>query len=376
VRGDYWELLSISVTQRGVMIEALVILVVAVAGPVVPLRPPLVSEARLLAGDSLPGAATMSFPTPSIDDAFSLDEAMRTFVAPLISTEDDGVRLFRLREAMQRDGLFALDYSNESTRTARQTFHDRRGNCLSFTMLFVALAREIGLDVRFNVVDVPPVFDNESGRVVVGRHVNAMVVAPGGRTYIVDFNEPNYREKYPYRTVGDARAAALFYSNLGAEALLAHDYGRSLALLREAARNDPDVAAVWINLGLLYLRYKLYEHAESATLRALEADAEDPSALGNLAVIYSAMGERRLAAVYRHRLRGYRKLNPYYHFALAQEAYTSGRYKDVLRDLRRALRLKADDEFYRLEARAFAALGRSDKAALSEERADVLALVQ
>jgi hypothetical protein len=58
---------------------------------------------------------------------------MRAFVAPLAAIAGPGERLIRLLEAMESDGLFSFDYTNALTRTARATFHERQGNCLSFT---------------------------------------------------------------------------------------------------------------------------------------------------------------------------------------------------------------------------------------------------
>ena len=45
---------------------------------------------------------------------------------------------------------------DEITRTASETFRARRGNCLSFSNMFVAMARDVGLDVQFQEVEIPP----------------------------------------------------------------------------------------------------------------------------------------------------------------------------------------------------------------------------
>ena len=64
--------------------------------------------------------------------------------------------MLALIEAMEERGMFSLEYA-EVTRTASGTFHDRQGNCLSFTMLFVALARAAGsARRRYQSVEVPP----------------------------------------------------------------------------------------------------------------------------------------------------------------------------------------------------------------------------
>ena len=122
----------------------------------------------------------------------------------------------------------------------------------------------------------------------------------------------------------------------------------------------PDIAGLWVNLGVLYARHGKYEHAEAAYLRALEIDDDEPSALTNLALVYDALGETELAAEYRERVQGYRERNPYYHFALATRAYEEQQFADALASVRKALRLKPDEhEFYTLRGEVQAALGKS-----------------
>ena len=82
--------------------------------------------------------------------------------------------------------MFSLEYA-EVTRTASGTFHDRQGNCLSFTMLFVALARAVDLYATLSSVDVPPTWSYD-GTVVVANHVNTVVRTGGGEETVVDFN--------------------------------------------------------------------------------------------------------------------------------------------------------------------------------------------
>jgi len=338
-----------------------------------PARSALTPE-QVLGGSAVPWAALELPAVPSEDDAFGLDAEMRAFVAPLKAIDDPTVRLTRLREAMQQRGLFSIVYNGSPTRTAREVFHERQGNCLSFTMLFVALARAAGLDARYQLVDVPRTFNSEGGALIVDTHVNAAVLAPFGRKFFIDFNIANFREKYAIHAVSDRYALALFYNNLGAEALVRQEYPLSFAMFREAARTHTDIAGAWVNLGVLFMRQGLYEHAEAAERRALVADATEQSALANLVAIYSALGDSERADEYRQRIRRYRDVNPYYHFGVAQAAYDQGRFDDALISLRSAIRLKRDeDDFYLLQGRTFTEIGRPDRAVASFARARELA---
>jgi Flp pilus assembly protein TadD len=196
-------------------------------------------------------------------------------------------------------------------------------------------------------------------------------VRTGGREEtVVDFNVRPYQRVNRSRSVADAYVLSLFYTNLGAEAMLRDDYAAALVFLRAAAAEDAGVAGLWVNLGVLYARHKKFEQAEAAYLRALEIDRSEPSALANLALVYDALGEPQLASEYRERVQSYREQNPYYHFAFAAQAYEQQQFTAALASLRKALRLKPDEQsFYALRGQVQTALGKDRDATHSFELA-------
>lgn len=332
-------------------------------------RQPAFDEAELVAGTVL-ALAPPDTPivVPTADETFALDAEMQAFVAPLKYIREPRQRMQALIAALEERGMFSLEYA-EVTRTAPGTFHDRQGNCLSFTMLFVTLARAVGLPANYQNVVVPPTWSND-GQVVVANHVNTAVTTGRGEETVVDFNIRPYQSDHRSRRVNDSYALGLFYTNLGAEAMLRNNHAAALVYLREAARVRPDIAGVWVNLGVLYARHGEYEHAEAAYLRALDVDDDEPSALTNLSLVYQALGEQELAAEYLRRVQSYRERNPYYHFASATKAYEDQRFDVALASVRKALRLKPDeDAFYELRGQVEMALGRSRDATVSFERA-------
>jgi Flp pilus assembly protein TadD len=356
------------------MVRTALLCVVTLVGPAIAaatgLRPPALGDADLLAG--LPLALdTTAVIVPTAADAVALDAEMRAFAEQVAAVPAPEARLSALAEGMEARGLFSLEYV-DVTRTAAATFHDRQGNCLSFTMLFVALARAANLATAYQTVTVPPTWSND-GQVVVANHVNAVVRTGARQITVVDFNLREYEGDRPSRRVGDDYVLALFYANLGAEALVRGDRAAALASLREAARLHPEVPGVWVNLGVLYARERLYDYAEAAYLRAVEVNPDELSALSNLAHVYAAIDEPELAAHYSKRVQSYRERNPYYHFALATEAYEERRPLAALAAVRKALKLKKDDpDFHALQGQAFEALGRMREATRSLQRAHAL----
>jgi Flp pilus assembly protein TadD len=329
-----------------------------------------ISDEDLLSGKGLDASFAVATPIISITDAFALDDDMHEFVRQIGNVTDPSGKVIRLLQAMRQHGLFSLEYNEAMTQTVSGTFHEHRGNCLSFTMLFIALAREAGLHARYQLVDVPPQWNLDTDLVVIANHVNAVIDSKSDHDLVVDFNKANFRENYPTRKIDDAYAASLFYTNLGAEAMLKRDYPESFTLLREAIRARPDVASPWVNIGVLYGRQGRLDYAEAAYLRALQIAPQERSALANLAGIYEALGDDERAAEYRDRVHHYQDINPYYHYARAQKAYREERYEDTLAELRRAIRLRGDESaFYWLQGQVLTDLGRDGDATKSFARA-------
>jgi Flp pilus assembly protein TadD len=313
-----------------------------------PTRPSL-TDRELLSG--APFAAPVdSAPPITAAQAYRLDDDMRAFVDTSIgSAVDPRTKLLRLFDSMKRDGLFRLVYSGIETRPADVTFRERRGNCLSFTMMFVALARDAGLNVKYQIVDVPPSWSSETELIVVRNHINAVVKTGSDSNTLVDFNLFDAKANYPRHDVDDAHVLGLFYANLGAEALVDKEYELAFRYLRESARVAPRSIAPWVNLGALYSRQGVSDYAEAAYLRALAIEPSNRSALNNLARLYTTRGDTELAAFYTQRVRRYQDANPYFHYSLARDAYVNGRFDEALDEVHRALRLKRDDpEFYLL----------------------------
>jgi Flp pilus assembly protein TadD len=351
--------------MRGLLL-AVSVLVLLEACAASSVRRSQISDEDLLSGKGLDASFVLSTPVVSISDAFALDDDMHQFVRQIGDVSDPSAKVIRLLQAMRQRGLFSLEYNEAVTQTVSGTFHEHRGNCLSFTMLFIALAREAGLHARYQLVDVPPQWNLDSDLVVIANHVNAVIDSKSDHGLVVDFNKANFRETYATRKIDDAYAASLFYTNLGAEAMIKREYQNSFVLLREAIRARPDVASPWVNIGVLYGRQGRLDYAEAAYLRALQISPQERSALANLAGVYDALGDTARAAEYRERVRHYQDINPYYHYARAQKAYHEERYDDTLAELKRAIRLRGDETaFYTLQGQTFTALGRDNEATKS-----------
>lgn len=249
---------------------------------------------------------------------------------------DDLDRLMDLQRALFDPNRFGFQYDSGLTVNAREAFELRRGNCLSFTALFIALGRSLGIDLRLVSVQRVLEVSEEENLVVINRHVVAGFPR-GSRLYGFDFFRTATNSYTRHRVVDDVTASALFHVNLGAEAIREGDLRRGLAELRKATALDPDLAAGWINLGVARRMAGDLEGALRAYHRALTIVPGDPAALTNLAHIYHAQGmEEEARTALLAAAKG--PASPYSLIALAEMEAGQGRVGDAKRYLLRARR--------------------------------------
>lgn len=336
---------------------------------------PDISKRELLSGEAIFGhrVDTSGIPDPGL---FEVDDAMRSFVAEHVNERRaDRDRMRRLLSAMIETGLMSLDYNDTATKTARQTFHDRVGNCMSFTSLFVALGREAGLDVSFQTVEVPPIWYTDSDLVILNDHVNALVKQSFESRVVVDFNVAEMKGNYDTVEVSDEYALALYYNNVAMDALRAGDDQKAFRLLKKSIETHDEIAANWANLGVIYSRNGKTDYAIRAYAAALDLDKNHRQSLTNLATLYRSEGRDDTAKRYSRRIKRYQQQNPYYHYYHALAAYQNDDLEDALKGIKRALRRKStDDKFYMLQGLIYEQLGDADMALYSFTRARDLAV--
>jgi Flp pilus assembly protein TadD len=330
-----------------------------------------ISPDELLAGTAF-GVEAESMKIVSHDDVMALSDEMREFLDTHVSQRaQDPVKLRQLSDAVFDKATFGLEY-NENTRTAADTFKNRSGNCLSFTFMFVVLARGVGLKANFQEVEIPPAWSFTEDTYILNRHINIHVDLGRLPPKIVDFDIADFRADYDMRIIPDERALAHFFNNVGAEHMQRGDVAAAFSAFREAiVDHDRNFAPAWDSLGTLYYgRQGLSDHAEAAFLHALEIDRSDLTAMNNLTVLYDRRGEPGLAESYRKKVRKHREHNPYYRFHRARIAYQAQDYDLALHHLKYALRKHRDDDrFCALLALVYLKMGDEKKSRLWMDRA-------
>ncbi len=269
--------------------------------------------------------------------------------------------------------VMGFQYDPEITLPPAETFRRRTGNCLSFALMLVAMARHVGVPARFEESVLEPEYRAVNDTYVNSRHIT-VVLGQGKHTYVVDVSGQVYDKKIRTRKISDRRAAAQYYNNLGVDALLADKPAEAWTRFSQALETEPRLAYVWSNLGVLYNRNGQPGDAEWTYETALKIDRRESIALNNLHVIYLQTGRHEEAAGLEDRVERHRMRNPYYLATLATEALYSQHYDDAIRLLRRSIRLNADEyRFHGALAQAQYLAGDHEEALASLETAKSLA---
>ena len=306
-----------------------------------------VSSSELLEGAPL-GVEQDPSTLVSNDEVLALSPEMGAFLNENVRLKTTiGVRMNALIDAIINKETFGLEFV-EKTRTASELFEYRSGNCLSFSNMFVAMARWSNLEASFQEVQIPPDWSLQNDVFLLNRHVNVFVDLGPLDDRVVDFNIDDFKSSYNLRKISDARARAHYFNNMGVESMQAGDTASALGYFRKAiADNDREFSPAWTNLGTLYSRNGNPDYAEAAYLLALRVDNGDLVAMSNLAGFYEQQGDEEQAARYRKKVMDHRRDNPYYRYQRAREAYAAGDYGTAISHLKYAIREKKnEDEFY------------------------------
>ncbi|MCY4095484.1 MAG: hypothetical protein OXG05_10225 [Gammaproteobacteria bacterium] len=330
---------------------------------------------------------------PSINP-LSTDMRMRKFVVPeIIEVKSRRFRVHSLMNKLAEHGYYSDYYDAGLTLTAHQAFALQRGNCLSYTHMFIALAREAGLDARYELVRAPPLYSVTDGVLEHQVHIRSRVMWPTDynstnadgiwrlptgvartlsaprinleRHISVDFNERNIRA-FDGQIVSDDFARALHLANNAVEYWKHGDESKAFTYIVQAIRLAPRYADHWVNLATFYSRRGLSEEALLINRYALSLNPHHIIALSG---VVQHAGSSELSRA-KSRLQRLRDNNPHYQYALAQRASANDDLLGALQFIERSLALeKRNHEFLAYKATILTSLERYPEALETINRA-------
>lgn len=307
-------------------------------------------------------------------ELLGLSPEMQAFLGRYVLPYDNlDTRLQLLTLAVTRAGVIGFVRDDDLTLTATEAFRQRSGNCLSYASMLVSLARASGLEAHFQEVVLQPQWSSRDDTILLTKHINVVVSSRNYR-YVIDVTGERTPSGSKRHLLTDAQAEALFYNNLGVEALLDERLPAAWAYIGKAIETAPGLSSPWVNMGVVLTRNGQLQDAEVAHLNALALDRLELTALSNLYDVYLALGDEARAAEVEARVERYRENNPYYLLMLSNEAFEAGNFEDSAKLLERAVRKKDDDPALHFAlARAQFLTGRREEALSAYEKARALA---
>lgn len=248
------------------------------------------------------------------EEIFKVSDAMRRYLQhPQIEAQLRRKGLHRgLLEALYTTGELRLDYDAGTTRNAAQAFDERAGNCLSLVVMTAAFAKELGLTVRYQSAYLEETVSRSNNLLLRSGHVNVTLgrrfvdprfPGPYEESMTVDFLPPEELRGLRTREIEERTVVAMYMNNRAVEAIVAGRLDDAYAWAREAVRQDPQFLGSVNTLGVVYLRRGAMPQANEVFAHVLRRDAENLTALANLASAYARQGrvaeslevQRRLA---------------------------------------------------------------------------------
>ncbi len=307
----------------------------------------------------------------TIDVPYAVDDELLAFAEEITRGRRGERRLAIAVGAaiVSQVGGEGLSYESFENATAIEAYRAGQGNCLSFTNLFVALARAAGLPAVYVLVDHIDDFAGEKTRVVCMRHMCAGFYREG-KLHLVDFGNIDPASYWNVRAIDDGEAVAFFYANLGYTAYDSGDLDRAVTLYRTALDLHPGFSPGWNNLGTALWRAGDLDAAEEAFARAVRADGDSVPALSNLAALHRSRDREDDARTTERRIERIRSRSPYHLYVRARLARDRDAPTEAVRHLRRAIAQGRWIPLLHLElAAAYRDLGQMDRALAAYRRA-------
>lgn len=327
------------------------------------------------AAPAAPAAVETLEPLPSPEQILAIPPGLQTMlqervIGPGSSREQ---RLDRLVHLIFDEDAMHLEYDPYATHTLTETWQTQRANCLSFTLLFVSLARAAGIEAHVQEVAQVVTWNVDQGVIYSIGHVNAGLFF-NGRNAVVDLDRNVLYDRYGPRPISDQRALAHFYNNRGAHHMAEGEPAQARAYLQAALRLAPEFTAGWNNLGVLDTREGHLDQARRDYETALRLQPRHAAALSNATALYRRLGEQRLAMQLARRLEKVQQADPFAQFRLGNEAEQRHDYAQAIQYYQHAVRLYGSaHQFHFGLARAYFLAGDTRRASAEMQRARDLA---
>lgn len=298
-----------------------------------------VTQREMTAGELVGQARARGVP---VEDPLELSVDMRQEIEAAIGKGGaPRARLQKLGEhLLDRAGGFK--HIQGISLPVQRAYRERRGDCITYAMLFVALSRHLGLRTHFMHANEVLSYQEHGESLYAASHI-AVGFADGPDEVIVDFDqEYNNWRLLDYRQIDDAAAISLYFNNVAAYSLLEGRAAEAEALLQFLVDTRPDLAELHNNLIVAHLRSKNFEAALEAARRGMvRFPTYMPFFTNAIQAAYSA-GKPELARQFEVRAKEIAGNDPLFIFARGLQLYHRADYALAIAYFQRAVAARRD----------------------------------
>lgn len=275
-------------------------------------------------------------------------------------------RLERLIDLLFDEDGFDLQYRFTPTLTVADAFSAGHANCVSFTLLFLAMAEAAGIQAQARELARATDWHRDESALYEAGHIN-VEVRTARRRLIVDFSplpvEAGAITSATYRLIPIEQAKAHFYNNRSAELLAELNPADARVWNDVALKLAPDLVGALNNRGVIESRLGRRDLAEEFFQRAMAVEPDNVNVMINLLNLYRHEGRQQEAAAVRARLKELDLRDPYFQWLLGRQFEADGELQQALHHFKRAVRIQPADPMLHLSlARAATALNLHQRA--------------
>jgi len=290
-------------------------------------------RADLIFNDQLFGAPTERI---DADQVFAISPEMKRYLDTTLAPEvnDKGARK-GLFDVLYSQGQLKLDYDATTTRNAAQAFAARSGNCLSLVILTAALAKQLELPIRYQMVYLEDAWSRSDDIEFFDEHVN---ITLGHKSRIgqtghldsdeltIDFLPPTDLGNRRIRVIGENTIISMFMNNRAAEALALRHFDDGYWWARAAIAADPHYIPAYNTLGVIYKMHGNVNEARLVFERILAIEPLNTIAMSNDVMALTDLGRTAEAAKMAAELKKIRPYPPFHFYDLGMQAMRDGDY--------------------------------------------------
>jgi Tfp pilus assembly protein PilF/uncharacterized protein YcfL len=234
------------------------------------------------------------------------------------------------------------------TFTARESLIQNKGNCLSLAILTTAFARLANVEIDYQLVDSPPIYQKEGDMILSSQHIRSLLLEPkqvlekgfisfGRRGLLVDYF-PTAGTKLR-RKVSSVEFSAMFYRNKAAEAIIDKNYDRAYWLLKRTLGFLPKDEHSVNMMALIHQKKGLEQDAENLYKFGIKYADHKLELLRNYFIFLRK--ENRLTDAHKLKsvLNRTEVINPFDWVNLGHTAYSERKYADARRYFKKAIKL-------------------------------------